>query len=376
MSAEKKSLKRFLLIYVLSTLLLVGIGEWFYYKSKYHAEIDSQVAKLSNELKLFLAENKGMLRSLRFSNNYEISKNINIAVYKDGVYIFGNFKPKKIYWNKEFWIDGKNIYYLYTMLKRWGKVDIVVTKPINEEKISELKKQFLIFNIFVVLIVVLTALVLGKIFLKPLKNSIEMLEDFIRDATHEMNTPISVILTNIEMLKMKDIESKELGRIEFSAKRLEKIFKDLAFVRLNHRQKKEISQINLKELLKERINIFQTLLENKNIEFDKKCEDVIINADKEDLIRLFDNLLSNAIKYSPQNEKVILSLKNGKFIISNKGKIENIEKITTKFYRENKNEGGFGLGLYIVKKICDYYGFKFNIKNENGLVTNEITFRI
>jgi len=355
---------------------LLGVGEWFYYKSRYRAEIDSQVSKLSNELKLFLAENKGMLRSLRFSNNYEISKNINIAVYKDGVYIFGNFKPKKIYWNKEFWIDGKNIYYLYTMLKRWGKVDIVVTKPINEEKISELKKQFLIFNIFVVLIVVLTALVLGKIFLKPLKNSIEMLEDFIRDATHEMNTPISVILTNIEMLKMKDIESKELGRIEFSAKRLEKIFKDLAFVRLNHRQKKEISQINLKELLKERINIFQTLLENKNIEFDKKCEDVIINADKEDLIRLFDNLLSNAIKYSPQNEKVILSLKNGKFIISNKGKIENIEKITTKFYRENKNEGGFGLGLYIVKKICDYYGFKFNIKNENGLVTNEITFRI
>ncbi|ACM92135.1 histidine kinase [Nautilia profundicola AmH] len=375
MLAEKKSLRRFLLIYVISTLLLVGIGEWFYYKAKYHSEIDSQISQLSNELKLYLAENKGMLRSLRFSKNYNIGDNIKIAVYKDGTYMFGNFKPMNIKWNREFWINGKNIYYLYTMPKRWGKVDIIVTKSINEEKISELKKQLIIFNVFVVFIVIITAFILGKIFLKPLKSSIEMLEDFIRDATHEMNTPISVILTNIEMLKMKDIESKELQRIEFSAKRLEKIFKDLAFVRLNHKQKKEIISINIKDLIRKRIEIFQTLLENKKISFDKSCEDFYVNADREDMIRLIDNLLSNAIKYSPQNETIHLSLKNGIFCIANKGKIKNLEKITKKFYRENQNEGGFGLGLYIVKKICDYYGFEFNIKNENSFVKTFVKFK-
>lgn len=284
--AEKRSLRRFLLIYIISTLFLVGIGEWFYYKAKYHAEIDSQVAALSNELKVYLAENKGMLRSLRFSKNYDIGDNIKIAVYKDGTYMFGNFKPEKVKWNREFWIDGKKIYYLYTMPKRWGKVDIVVTKPVNKEKISELKKQIIVFNVFVVFIVIITAFILGKIFLKPLKSSIEMLEDFIRDATHEMNTPISVILTNIEMLKMKNIDSKELQRIEFSAKRLEKIFKDHAFVRLNHQQKREIIPINLKDLIKKRIEIFQTLLENKKISFNKSCEDLYVNADREDMVRL------------------------------------------------------------------------------------------
>ncbi|WP_459978465.1 sensor histidine kinase [Nautilia lithotrophica] len=374
--AEKKSLRRFLFIYIISTLLLVGIGEWFYYKSKVHAEIDSQVASLSNELKLFLAENRGMLRSLRFSQNYEIGKekDIKIVIYKDGKYMFGNFKPVKVFWNKEFWVDNKNIYYLYTLPKPWGKVDIVVSKPIDKSKIFELKKQLLVFNLFVFIIIVLTAVILGKIFLKPLKSSIEMLEDFIRDATHEMNTPISVVLTNIEMLKMKNIESKELQRIEFSAKRLEKIFKDLAFVRLNHKQKKELTDINLKDLLKKRIEIFQTIIENKNIEINRDCEDVFVTADREDMIRLVDNLLSNAIKYSPQNEKIYISLQNKELSISNIGEIKNLNKITKKFYREDQNEGGFGLGLYIVKKICDYYGFEFTIYNDKGFVKTIVKF--
>jgi two-component system OmpR family sensor kinase len=376
LSAEKKSLKRFLLIYVVSTLLLVGIGEWFYYKSKYHAEIDTQVAKLSNDLKLFLAKNKGMLRRVRFGQSIDIQKSFNIAIYKNGNFVFGDFKPSKVKFNKEFWSDGKKIYYLYTMPKRWGKIDIVVSRPIDFEKISELKKQLLVFNVFVIFVVVLTAYILGKIFLKPLKNSLEMMEDFIRDATHEMNTPISVILTNIEMLRMKDVDSKELKRIEFSAKRLEKIFKDLAFVRLNHNRKKEFTDLNIRDLIKERINIFTTQLENKNIALKKDCEDLILKkVDKEDMIRLVDNIVSNAVKYSPPNETVFITLKNNILSVSNKGIIKNLSKITSKFYRENQNEGGFGIGLYIAKKICGYYGFKFDISNENGYVKTTVKFK-
>jgi len=372
LSAEKKSLRRFLLIYIVSTLLLMGVGEWFYYKGKYHSEIDSQVSALGSELKLFFAQNKerGWMRFADLQNIH----NFKIAVYKNGTYIKGNFQPEKVLWEREFWIDGNNIYYLYTVPKRWGKIDIIASKPLDSGKINELKKQLLIFNIFVVFIVIITAFILGKIFLKPLKSSVVMLEDFIRDATHEMNTPISVILTNIEMLKMKNFDSKELQRIEFSAKRLEKIFKDLAFVRLNHRQRREISQLNVKELLKHRIEIFNTLLENKKIILNRSCEDFILRASREDMIRLMDNLLSNAIKYSPQNETVYLSLKNGELKILNKGEIKDIGKITKKFYRENQNEGGFGLGLYIVKKICDYYGFKFYIKNKKGFVEFLVVF--
>jgi hypothetical protein len=80
------------------------VGEWFYYKSKYHAQIDAQVARMSNDLKMFLSENKGMLRSIRFAGNYDIPGHIQIAVYKDGKYIFDSetLNPKKFFSIKNF----------------------------------------------------------------------------------------------------------------------------------------------------------------------------------------------------------------------------------------------------------------------------------
>jgi two-component system OmpR family sensor kinase len=373
LSAEKKSLKRFLLIYVISTLLLLGIGEWFYYKSKVHSIIDSEASFLRSELKIYLTENKMMFRMFMFNRN--LPSKFKIAVFRDKEYMFGNFKPKKVFWNKEFWIEGDYLYYLYTMPKRWSKIDFVVTKKIDKKPFNKLKMQIIIFNIFALIFIFLMALVLGKMFLKPMRDTLNSLENFIRDATHEMNTPISVILTNIEMLKMKNTDFKELKRIEFSAKRLEKIFKDLSFIRLNHKRKKEFKKINLKELISNRLSIFETLIEGKNLHLKKDCEDFVINADEEDIIRLIDNLLSNAVKYAPESSTVYITLKNGVLSIKNKGEIKNPEKLTAKFYRENKNEGGFGLGLYIVSKICETYGFKFEIYNDTDNVVVEIDMK-
>jgi len=373
LSAEKKSLKRFLLIYVISTLLLLGIGEWFYYKSKVHSIIDSEVSFLKSELKIYLTENKMMFRMFMFNRN--LPSEFKIAVFRDKEYMFGNFKPEKIYWDKEFWIKGDYLYYLYTLPKRWGRVDIVAIKKIDKKPLNELRVQIIIFNIFALVFIFLVALILGKMFLKPMRDSLNSLEDFIRDATHEMNTPISVILTNIEMLKMKNTDFKELKRIEFSAKRLEKIFKDLSFIRLNHKRRKEFKNINLKEFISKRLSIFETLIEGKNLHLKKDCEDFIINADEEDITRLIDNLLSNAVKYAPEGSTIYITLKNGVLSIKNKGEIKNPKRLTSKFYRENKSEGGFGLGLYIVNKICEVYGFKFEIYNDKENVAIEIDMR-
>jgi len=94
--------------------------------------------------------------------------------------------------------------------------------------------------------------------------------------------------------------------------------------------------------------------------------------DKEDLIRLFDNLLSNAIKYSKPNKTIHVKL-NNYFEVTNEGDIKNIKNITKKFVRENKNEGGFGIGLYIVKKIAENYNFEFSIYSNDGKVISKLT---
>ena len=365
MLAEKKALKRFLLIYIFSTLFLVGIGEWFYYKSKVNSIIDSEVSSLRNELKIYLTEHKMMFRM--FTINLDLSNKFKIAVFRNKNYIFGNFKPKKVFWDKEFWIEGNYLYYLYTIPKRWWRVDIIAVRKLNKAPLTELKKQIIIFNIFVLIFTSLIALVLGKIFLEPLKKVINNLEEFIRDATHEMNTPISIILANTEILK-ESYNEKALKRIQNAAIRLSKIFEDLKFVRLHHKRKKIIKKIDLKSFINNRLLHFETLIENKKLKIKTDCESFVLEIDEEDLNRLIDNILSNAIKYSPINSEIEIILKDNKLCVVNIGEIKNINKITHKFVRENRNEGGFGLGLYIVKKICDEYGFELKIENKNKKV--------
>lgn len=369
MLAEKKSLKRFLLVYIVSTLFLIFIGEFFYYQIKYNNIISLQVKELKNELNIFFVNKKKIFINKPLPDNFQI------AVFKDGRFIYGNFNPKEINFNKEFWIKDGFLYYIYLLPRGKGEIEVVAKKKFNVSEVNKLKKDLIIFTILATIFIIIIAFILGKIFLDPLKKSVVLLEEFIRDATHEMNTPISSILANIEILNMKNIDLKELKRIETSAKRLEKIFKDLSFLNLNHKVKKDIKLLNLKALLEDRLEFFSSLVENKHLKIKIDLEDLLIKADKEDIVRIFDNLISNAIKYSNLNETIFIELKDNYFLIKNRGKIKNLKNLTKKFYRENKNEGGFGLGLYIVKKICDSYGFDLKINNKNEFVEIKIVFK-
>ena len=351
MSAEKKALKRFLFIYIFSTVLIIGIGEWFYYKLAKEEIIQKEKFVLKNQINEFLNKNPFLMRQLRF-NSFEVPKNTKILVYVDNKLIFSNSPI----------LDLKET---YLEVKGWRKIKIVATKKFPQKKLNEILKKLSIFNFFFLIFLLIISYFLGKVFLAPLKKVIKNLEDFIRDATHEMNTPLSIILTNIELL---DEESKPIKRIKNAAFRLNKIFEDLKYIRLHHQRKKEIKKINLKKILNERITLFNNIIENKELLLDIKADEIFLKIDKEDLIRLFDNLLSNAFKYAPKNSAVKITLDKKSFCITNEGEIKNINKLTHKFYRENESEGGFGLGLYIVKTIADEYSFKLKIENKNKKV--------
>jgi two-component system OmpR family sensor kinase len=353
--AEKKSLLRFLIIYILSTLFLISIGEYFYYKLAKNSLIQNQKIILENKIENFM---KQKVKQQGIKNIHLLQ---NMAIFKNHKLIASNFTiPNNLDFNQTIWIQNNKIFYIKKLIRPFGIVHIVTFKKLPS---NNLKEKLIIFNIFIFIFIILIAYALGKLFLSPMKENISKLEDFIRDTTHEMNTPISVIMSNIEILKLKNIEYKECNRIQNAAKRLNKIFEDLKFVTLNHSINKNITTINLKDLILERIEYFDI-----NPEID--LEDKIIKADKEDMVRLIDNLLSNAKKYSSKFIKVTLT--KSYFMVENDGEIKNIKDITKKFVRENQKEGGFGLGLYIVKKICKTYNFKLEITNNINIVAIKI----
>ena len=369
MLAEKKSLKRFLLVYILSTMFLIAVGEWFYYKSALNSIIKNNISDIQKELSEFL-QNKRFMMIIKQRVPFKIN-DTKYAVFVNGEFMYGDFN-KNI--NEPFLVKDNKLYYKKILFKRWGKIEIIFEKNIKKE-VENIKKELLVFAVFAFLFVCIIAFILGKIFLRPMKDVINNLESFIRDTTHEMNTPISVILSNIEILKMKNAPTKELKRIENAAFRLSKIFKDLTFVRLHHQQKRDIVKVDLAEFIQNRLVMFETQIENKNIKIIKNLNNETIEIDKEDLTRLIDNILSNAIKYSNNNGEIYINLKNGLFSVLNEGEIKNLKEITKKFVRENSSEGGFGLGLFIVKEICKRYGFKFEIKNQENFVKVSINFK-
>ena len=349
MSSEKKSLIRFLVIYLFSTLFLIGIGEYFYYKLARNSEIKTQKIILENKINNYLKERV----KIRKFKHFQLLKDM--AIFRNKELVSSNFTPPKIDFNKEVFIQDNKIFYLKKLIRPFGTIYILTFKNLPKNNLIE---KLMIFSLFILIFVVLISIVLGKIFLAPMKETIQHLETFITDTTHEMNTPISIIMSNIEMLEMKNIEYKEFIRIKNASKRLNKIFDDLKFVRLNHTTKKEIVKINLKNFILDRIDYFE-------IKPKYELDEVFIEIDREDLTRIIDNLLSNAKKYS--QKYIEIKLTKNYLMIKNDGKIKNLQKIKNKFVRENENEGGFGLGLYIVDKICENYGFNFEIRNNNGV---------
>ena len=218
---------------------------------------------------------------------------------------------------------------------------------------------------------------LAKLFLKPIIIQREKLNNFIKDTTHELNTPISAIMMSIN--GKDNISLKAQERIKISAKRISEIYNDLTYIFLEtSKENKIIKNINLKDTLDSQIEYFQVLCFKKGISLIYKVENYHYPIDKEDFIRLSNNLISNAIKYTNKKESINVTLKEKKLIIKDTGigiSQDKQKDIFKRFYRASDDVGGFGIGLNIVQNICIKYDLKIQCESKyNKGTTFIITF--
>ena len=373
LASEKSSLYRFLLIYVGSSLFLLAIGLVISFNYEKHHLIDAQNSLLKAQSATLSSE----LRELHKSKEYELSypqySDFRSAIYDiDKNYIFGDFQPKSLQFDKEYYQKNDMLFYMQKISRYYlGAAYIVIQKRVDNEPIDSMKVRLISTFIVAIFLVTLIAYWLGKLFLSPMRNSITLLDDFIKDTTHELNTPVSTILTNAELLKnfypqLED--SKELLRIESASKRLSRIYDDLAYIHLNHQRHHNIERVNISDFLQERIEYFKPILDAKGIDFSSSISDnVFLNIDKEDITRIIDNLLGNAIKYTMSEGEVEVILNNDYLSIKDNGigiDEDSKKEVLERFVRANKSEGGFGLGLSIVVDIVKYYNFDIELKSE------------
>ena len=195
---------------------------------------------------------------------------------------------------------------------------------------------------------------------KELTNLIESQKKFLKNSVHEVNTPLAIIRTNIDLLKMHTPSNKYISNIESGTKIIQYIYDDLSYLIKKDRVDYPKEYICFTDYLKERLDFFHGVATSNDLSFITNVdEDIYIKFNKTELQRIVDNNISNSIKYSYSKSPIYIRLTyfNDEVVEfsvkTNSDKIESSDKIFNDFYRENDSRGGFGLGLRIVKEICD-----------------------
>lgn len=371
--SEKRSLYRFLAIYLFSTFFLFSLGSYIFYSYEKHNLLDQQRKSLQTQGSKLRHQLMVLHRTLHDKLPFIVDKPYKCALYDiDKNLIFAtDTSPKQLQKDEEYYLDNSNIVHIVEIDPYYlGVSYLLINVPINQDKITNLQIMIVLFMLGAGFFFLLIGYFLGRLFIAPMRDSITTMNRFIQDTTHELNTPISTILTNLELIDtLYECEAKkEMQRIEIASKTLSRIYDDLTYLKLNHNYNRDIRVIDISALLKERLLYFSSAIQAKDIELVEYIDQsVLIKIDRDDAIRLIDNLLSNAIKYNISKGRLETILTNRKltFIDSGIG-IENkdLKSILNRFRRANGSEGGFGIGLHIVDQIVQNYHFTLALKSK------------
>jgi len=198
---------------------------------------------------------------------------------------------------------------------------------------------------------------------------------FIKKMIHEMNTPLNAIELNVSVLTKECPNSRNVDMIKGSARILATIYDDIAFLARKEKLCHPAEWIDLGEFIADRILYFDALTIVKEILVEMKIDEQIsIHMSRTELQRLIDNNLSNAIKYTLQTAQVIsilISIQEDAIDLTFKDNgigmsEEDQQKIFEAYYRGNNEHIGLGLGMSIIKEICDDYHISISIESRRG----------
>ncbi len=214
---------------------------------------------------------------------------------------------------------------------------------------------------------------------KKAKTDYVTLKEFTENASHEIQTPLAIISLNLEdILQGEHTESdyKKLNSSMQSIKRLSKINEKLLLLaKIENQQFSSSKSIDLTQIIKDKIEELELLIESKNLEIRQNYnDDFVIKLDPFLANTLIINLLSNAIKFTPDNGLIEIICVSDCIEINNpcednidiKNLFERFTKNTSKNVPvNNSRQNSVGLGLAIVKKITDVNNLKINAVVEN-----------
>ena len=357
---EKRSFYSFVTLYLVSSFLFVLLSGYWYYsaqKSSLQSSTYYQLNHIADKLAGLVINAQMRGKTLHLPNEegfeYSLISADEALDLKPGYYEQNGYKVLVSDAPQE----HLNIKY------------VVVKTDKYFHKLQALQKNVLTVMGVSFLFIMIISVILAKLFMKPVHQRMEQIESFIQDVSHELNTPITALkMSASRAIKKAVYDKKILTNISISTKQLESIYKSLTFLNFKQKQQ-EAEDVNLKDIVAQTVTYYSELTQAKQIKIQTQLEDVRFHIIPSRAELLFSNLLSNAVKYSMPQTTITIKLDKNSFVIEDEGvgiEQKKLDEIFEMYQRESDIAGGFGVGLSIVKQICDEYGIKVRVESEPG----------
>lgn len=219
-----------------------------------------------------------------------------------------------------------------------------------------------------------------KLLTNKVRVDYENLKQFTENISHEIQTPLAIIQAKIDNIinehAINDKQFQQVSSIQKDIQRLKQLNKKITILtKIDNHQFINVEEVSISQLVNDKVADYKEL-EIKNI-VHLADDNLVVKIDPYLAEMLVNNLISNAIKHSLQNENIVIFTNRNSIIVSNPGEIaiKNPDNLHLRFYREKNNFKSTGLGLSIVQKICDLYGYKMTYKFENNQHIFSILFQ-
>lgn len=266
---------------------------------------------------------------------------------------------------------------------------IINIEDINAKLVLSAQVSILIF-VLIELLTVYIVKMLTNWLIRPVEEAFLKQKQFIFDASHELKTPLSVIMTSAECLSKNPKETKWLDNIQSETERMNKLVLDLLNLAKydNSYENRVLSVIDLSKLVEKSVLTFESLIYDKGLNLKYHIDqDVNFKCVDSEMKQLVEILVDNAIKHAYDKSTITVDLIKKKdeisLVVKNRGdKIpkEEQSKIFERFYRSdnsrNRNENRFGLGLAIAKNIVLSHNGKIYVECKNGYTSFISTFKV
>ena len=206
-------------------------------------------------------------------------------------------------------------------------------------------------------------------------------KEFTENASHELQTPLAVFQTKLDLLLQQPNLTEQQAKIVESlydvSARLARLNKNLLLLaKIDNRQYTQMESIDIVQLIEKVLPLLSEFTHGIKIKEELQVASLTVKANKVLLESLINNLVVNAVRHNIANGDVSIIIKSNQLIISNTSSVGmlNKELLFERFHRSSEKIKGNGLGLAIAKAICDFHGWDFDYQYKTDRHEFIVTF--